>query len=203
MIYRWIFKKTDSFFLKKSPNLRLQRIICFSQKLKKMYFLFSTFLIASSNAQSFHTSWKTARHTIRNARSGNSSDQNSTGESWIDGLSDGEILFYQNFALSSKLYPNTLDVLLKAGIRSNPLKNPGLKTHNLWRHGVHIKSIFSNYNKLVPGFIGEDQSEIFLDLDLFWLDFMSPSQSLFSGSIIFNINWQDDRLKWNLTQLGF
>ena len=96
-----------------------------------MYFLFSTFLIASSNAQSFHTSWKTARHTIRNARSGNSSDQNSTGESWIDGLSDGEILFYQNFALSSKLYPNTLDVLLKAGIRSNPLKNPGLKTHNL------------------------------------------------------------------------
>ena len=70
-------------------------------------------------------------------------------------------------------------------------------------NGVNIKSIFSNYNKLVPGFVGEDQSEIFLDLDLFWLDFMSPSQSLFSGSIIFNINWQDDRLKWNLTQLGF
>ena len=132
MIYRWIFKKTDSFFLKKSPNLRLQRITCFSQKLKKMYFLFSTFLIASSNAQSFHPSWKTARHRIRNVRSGNSSDQNITGESWMDGLSDGEIMFYQNFALSSKLYPNTLDVLLKAGIRSNPLKSPGLKTHNLW-----------------------------------------------------------------------
>ena len=49
----------------------------------------------------------------------------------------------------------------------------------------------------------EDQSDIYLDLDLFWLDFMSPSQSLYSGSIIFNINWQDERLKWNLTQLGF
>ena len=32
---------------------------------------------------------------------------------------------------------------------------------------------------------------------------MSPSQSLYSGSIVFNINWQDERLKWDLTQLGF
>ena len=164
-----------------------------------MYFLFSAILIASSNARNFNPSWKTARQTIKNARSGNSSDQNSTGQSWMDELSDGEIMFYQNFVLSSKLYPNILDVLLKAGIRSIRLMSKGLKTHK----GVHIKSIFSNYNKLVPGFVEEDQSEIFLDLDLFRLDFMSPPQSLFSGSIIFNINWQDDRLKWNLTQLGF
>ena len=62
--------------------------------------------------------------------------------------------------------------------------------------------MFSNYNKLIPGFIGDDQADIYLDLDLFWLDFMSPSQSLFSASVIFNINWQDDRLKWDLSQLG-
>ena len=28
-------------------------------------------------------------------------DQNSTGQSWMDELSDGEIMFYQNFLLSS------------------------------------------------------------------------------------------------------
>jgi len=55
---------------------------------------------------------------------------------------------------------------------------------------------------LVPAFIGEEKSDIFLDLDLFWLDFMSPAQSLFSGSFIFNINWQDERLKWDFSQLG-
>ena len=69
-------------------------------------------------------------------------------------------------------------------------------------YGAQTKSIFLDYDKLIPAFIGEDKSDIFLDLDLFWLDFMSPSQSLFSGSIVFNINWQDDRLKWDLSQFG-
>ena len=62
--------------------------------------------------------------------------------------------------------------------------------------------MFLNYKKLIPGFIGEDQADIYLDLDIFWLDFMSPSQSLFSASVIFNINWQDDRLKWDLSKLS-
>ena len=129
IIHRWIFKKTDSFFLRKSPNLRLKRNICFFSKIKIMYFLFSAILIASSNARNFNPSWKTARHTIRNVRSGNSSDQNITNESWMDGLSDDEIMFYQNFALSSKLYPNTLNLLLKAGLRSNSFQGWKLITY--------------------------------------------------------------------------
>ena len=117
IIHRWIFKKTDSFFWEWVQSWDSKETFVFP-KIKIMYFLFSAILIASSNARNFNPSWKTARQTIKNARSGNSSDQNSTGQSWMDELSDGEIMFYQNFVLSSKLYPNILDVLLKAGIRS-------------------------------------------------------------------------------------
>ena len=53
---------------------------------------------------------------------------------------------------------------------------------------------------MVPGFIGDNQSEVNLDLDLFWLDAMSPADSTYSGSFIFNINWQDERLKWDRTK---
>ena len=76
---------------------------------------------------------------------------------------------------------------------------PGhLAGHIIFR--VKLKTIFANYNKHIPGFIGEHQSEVNLDLDLLRLDSMSPSDSVFSGSFIFNINWHDDRLKWDLTQ---
>ena len=95
-----------------------------------MYFLFSTILIASFCAQNFNPSlWKPS-HMKRNARSGNSSNQNSIGESWMDELSDEEIMFYQNFALSSKLYPNTLNLLLKAGLRSNSFQGWKLITYD-------------------------------------------------------------------------
>ena len=62
--------------------------------------------------------WTTARYLKRTARSDDSPDQNITGESWMDGLSDDEIMFYQNFALSSKIYPDKLDLLLK-GVPGN------------------------------------------------------------------------------------
>ena len=65
---------------------------------------------------------------------------------------------------------------------------------------VQQKAIFADYNKNIPGLIGEDQSEVNLDLDLFWLDSMNPSDSTFSASFIFNINWHDDRLKWDLSE---
>ena len=82
-----------------------------------MYLLFSTILMASLNAQSFHPPWSTSGHLKRTARSDNSSEENSTSETWLDGLSDYERMFYQNFILSSKIYPDKLDFLLKAGLR--------------------------------------------------------------------------------------
>ena len=69
--------------------------------------------------------WTTARYLKRTARSDDSLDQNITGESWMDGLSDDEIMFYQNFALSSKIYPDKLDLLLKAGFLSKFLRKQG------------------------------------------------------------------------------
>ena len=66
-------------------------------------------------AQNLHPSWPTARH-LRTARSGNSSGQNSTRDSWMDELSDYEKMVYQNFALSSKIYPDKLNLLLKEGL---------------------------------------------------------------------------------------
>ena len=74
--------------------------------------------IMTLNAQNIHPSWMTARY-LRTARSGNSSDQNSTRESWMDGLSDNEIMVYQNFALSAKIYPDKLNLLLKERLHSN------------------------------------------------------------------------------------
>ena len=90
-----------------------------------MYFLFSTILILTLNAQNLHPSWPTARH-LRTTRSGNSSDQNSSSESWMDGLTDYEKMVYKNFALSSKIYPDKLNLLLKEGLHSNQ-RRPRLK----------------------------------------------------------------------------
>ena len=94
MILRWIFKMTDSCCWLNSAEDYSQCETLFLI----MYFLFSTILILTLNAQNLHPSWPTARH-LRTARSGNSSDQNSTRESWMDGLSDYEKMVYQNFAL--------------------------------------------------------------------------------------------------------
>lgn len=69
--------------------------------------------------------WTTARYPKGTARSENSSDQNISSESWMDGLSDDEIMFYQNFALSSKIYPDKLDLLLKAGFLLKSLRKEG------------------------------------------------------------------------------
>ena len=104
-----------------------------------MYFLFSTILISSLNSQNLNPSqWTTTRHLKRTARSKNSSDQNITSESWMDGLSDDEIMFYQNFALSSKIYPDKLDLLLKAGFLLKSQRKQGLKT-------LLMESILSQY----------------------------------------------------------
>ena len=81
--------------------------------------------IMTLNAQNIHPSWMTARY-LRTARSGNSSDQNSTRESWMDGLTDYEKMIYKNFALSSKIYPDKLNLLLKEGLHSNQ-RRPRLK----------------------------------------------------------------------------
>ena len=110
-----------------------------------MYFLFSTFLMLALNAQNLHPSWPTARHP-RTARSGNSSDQKITRESWMDGLSDYEIMVYQNFALSSKIYPDKLNLLQKEGLRSNR-RRPSFKNGDIdygdryWRRNVLVTNI--------------------------------------------------------------
>ena len=44
----------------------------------------------------------------------------------MDGLSDYEKMVYQNFALSSKIYPDKLNLLLKEGLHSNQ-RRPRLK----------------------------------------------------------------------------
>ena len=87
-----------------------------------MPFLFSTIfttIFTSLSAQNLNPSWKTSELLEKTARSENSSGQNGTSESWMDGLNAYEIMVYQNFLHSSKLYPSKLKLLLKVGLRLN------------------------------------------------------------------------------------
>ena len=76
----------------------------------------------------------------------------------------------QQFNESLKLYPERLDVLLKTGVRFILM---GLRVCREHRWNPE-KTMLADYNKLVPAFVGENESIINLDVDLFWLDTMRP-----------------------------
>ena len=108
--------------LKSSLKLGLSRNTCFFSIIQIMYFLFSTIfttIFTSLNAQNLNPSYETSEQLEKIARSENSSGQNGTSESWMDELNDYEIMVYQNFLHSSKLYPSKLKLLLKVGLRFN------------------------------------------------------------------------------------
>ena len=44
-----------------------------------------------------------------------------------------------------------------------------------------LDGIFDDYDNLIPGFVNGIQSEVDLNLDLFWLDQMSPRDSTYSS----------------------
>ena len=167
--------------------------------------------VVSLYARNLTSVWTPEMHSQRKA---DLSTRNGTDD-FIDGLSEYEKWMYSNFVSSSKLYPDKLDLLLEPGLKNFKQAVSGIPircdTNTVWmipeqhiNFRVQLKTIFTDrrYKKHIPGFIGEDQSEVNLDLDLLWIDSMNPSDSMFSGSFIFNINWRDDRLKWDLSQGG-
>ena len=84
------------------------------------------------------------------ARSNNSLDI-------LDALSPTELYYhnlYLEFTESANIYPTKMKTLLDR--------------------------IFGDYDKLIPGFVNDLQSEVDLNLDLFWLDTMSPRDSTYS-----------------------
>ena len=89
-------------------------------------------------------------HSLTQARSNNSVDI-------MDELSPSEIYYHNlnlEFTESANIYPKKMKTLLDR--------------------------IFGDYDKLIPGFVNNLQSEIDLNLDLFWLDTMSPRDSTYS-----------------------
>ena len=46
-----------------------------------------------------------------------------------------------------------------------------------------LDGIFDDYDNLIPGFVNGIQSEVDLNLDLFWLDQMSPRDSTYSSGL--------------------
>ena len=92
-------------------------------------------------------------HSLAQARSNNSVDI-------LDGLSPTEIYFhnlYLEFTESANIYPKKMKTLLDR--------------------------IFGDYDKFIPGFVNDLQSEVDLNLDLFWLDQMSPRDSTYSSGL--------------------
>ena len=84
---------------------------------------------------------------------------------------------------------NSVDIL-------DALSPTELYYHNLYLEftetaNIHAKKmkilldrIFDDYDKLIPGFVNDIQSEVDLNLDLFWLDKMSPRDSTYSSGLI-------------------
>ena len=88
--------------------------------------------------------------SLAQARSNNSLDI-------LDELSPTELYYYNlylEFTESANIYPTKMKTLLDR--------------------------IFGDYDKLIPGFVNDLQSEVDLNLDLFWLDTMSPRDSTYS-----------------------
>ena len=88
--------------------------------------------------------------SLAQARSNNSLDI-------LDELSPTELYYYNlylEFTESANIYPKKMKTLLDR--------------------------IFGDYDKLIPGFVNDLQSEVDLNLDLFWLDTMSPRDSTYS-----------------------
>ena len=88
--------------------------------------------------------------SLAQARSNNSVDI-------LDELSPTEIYYHNlnlEFTESANIYPKKMKTLLDR--------------------------IFGDYDKLIPGFVNDSQSEVDLNLDLFWLDTMSPRDSTYS-----------------------
>ena len=102
-----------------------------------------------------HINEKTKRtgHVFETARSNNSEDI-------LDELSPVELYIhnlYLEFTESSNIHPKKLKSLLDR--------------------------ILGDYNKLMPGFLNGIQSEVDFNLDLFWLDKMSPRDSTYRSGL--------------------
>ena len=78
----------------------------------------------------------------------------------LDELSPTELYYnnlYKKFIENSKIHPKKMKTLLD--------------------------DIFDDYDNLIPGFVNGIQSEVDLNLDLFWLDQMSPRDSTYSSGL--------------------
>ena len=84
----------------------------------------------------------------------------SNSSNGLDGLSEAELYFYNlylEFVENANIYPAEMKTLLDR--------------------------IFDDYDKLIPAFVNGTQSEVNLNLDLFWLDKMSPGDSTYRSGI--------------------
>ena len=89
------------------------------------------------------------------------SARSNSSEDTLNGLSEEELYYfniYQEFIESANIYPVQMKTLLE--------------------------NIFENYDNLIPGFENGVQSEVNLNLDLFWLDKMSPRDSTYRPELI-------------------
>ena len=84
----------------------------------------------------------------------------SNSSNGLDGLSEEELYFYNlylEFVENANIYPVEMKSLLDR--------------------------MFNDYDKLIPAFVNGAQSEVNLNLDLFWLDKMSPGDSTYRSGI--------------------
>ena len=87
--------------------------------------------------------------------------RSNSSEDTLNGLSEEELYYfniYQEFIASANIHPVKMKSLLD--------------------------NIFEKYDNFIPGFENGVQSEVNLNLDLFWLDKMSPRDSTYRSGFI-------------------
>ena len=57
--------------------------------------------------------------------------------------------------------------------------------------------LFDGYDKRVNAYKNGNLTVIHQAVDVLWMNTIDPSTSSYEGSFIFELNWFDDRLKWN------
>ena len=98
-----------------------------------------------------------------------------------------------NVKARSNSSADILDVLSPTELYYHNLYLEFTETANIHAKKMKIllDRIFDDYDKLIPGFVNDIQSEVDLNLDLFWLDKMSPRDSTYSLGLIGRVDSRD------------
>ena len=74
------------------------------------------------------------------------------------------------------------------------------KILDLFTSVVRLSTVRFMWPQRIPPSTNGGDSEVFLGIDIFFVDHMDPQTSSYDATFVFEFTWTDDRLRWSETQ---